>query len=276
MATGNRLTNKVALITGSSSGIGRAIALRYAAEGAKVICADLSPAPRVAILKDPSAQAAPEARPTHELIGPGSAAFVQTDVGEAAAVENAVHFAVMTFGRLDVMVNNAGIAPEARSMGPIHEQQDDVWDLTMRVNAKSVYLGCKFAIRQMLAQEPHGSGDRGWIVNMSSIMGTVATHWAPSYCASKGAVSSLTRQVALDYATHRIHCNAVCPGFTETAILEETTSFGPTPQMLAERHPFGGVGTPEDIAKVAVLLASDDASWITGVNLPVDGGYIIQ
>lgn len=102
MATGNRLTNKVALITGSSSGIGRAIALRYAAEGAKVICADLSPATRVAVLKGPSGQAAPEAQPTHELIGHGRAAFVQTDVGEAAAVENAVQFAVKTFGRLDV------------------------------------------------------------------------------------------------------------------------------------------------------------------------------
>lgn len=102
MATGNRLTNKVALITGSSSGIGRAIALRYAAEGAKVICADLSPAARVAALKDPSGQVDGEAQPTHELIGPGNAAFVQTDVGEAAAVENAVQFAVKTFGRLDV------------------------------------------------------------------------------------------------------------------------------------------------------------------------------
>jgi NAD(P)-dependent dehydrogenase (short-subunit alcohol dehydrogenase family) len=97
-----------------------------------------------------------------------------------------------------------------------------------------------------------------------------------AYCASKGTVSSLTRQVALDYAKHRIHCNAICPGFTETAMFQETTSFGPTPQMLAERHPLGGVGTPEDVANAAVMLASDDASWITGVNLPVDGGYIVH
>lgn len=97
-----------------------------------------------------------------------------------------------------------------------------------------------------------------------------------SYCASKGAVSSLTRQVALEYAKHRIHCNAICPGFTETAMFEDTTAHGPSPDVFADRHPFGGVGTPEDIAKLAVVLASDDASWLTGVNLPVDGGYVVR
>lgn len=97
-----------------------------------------------------------------------------------------------------------------------------------------------------------------------------------SYCASKGAVSSLTRQVALEYAKHRIHCNAICPGFTDTAMFEDTTAKGPSPNSFAERHPLKGVGSSEDIAKVAVMLASDDASWITGVNLPVDGGYIVR
>ncbi|KAG6359223.1 hypothetical protein INS49_012744 [Diaporthe citri] len=254
MATGTRLTNKVALVTGSSSGIGRAIALRYVAEGAKVVCADLSPALRVAVHKNPPDQV-PGGQPTHELIGPQSAAFVQTDVGDAAAVENAVKFAIETFGRLDIMVNNAGISPEATTPAMLHEMQEDIWDKTMRVNAKSVFLGCKFALRQMLAQEPHESA---------------------SYCASKGAVSSLTRQVALEYAKHRIHCNAICPGFTDTAMFEDTTAHGPSPDVFADRHPFGGVGTPENVAKLAVVLASDDASWLTGVNLPVDGGYVVR
>ncbi|KAL1847115.1 hypothetical protein Daus18300_014056 [Diaporthe australafricana] len=275
MATGTRLANKVALVTGSSSGIGRAIALRYAAEGAKVVCADLSPESRVAKLKDSSNQV-PDGKPTHEMIGPKNAAFVQTDVGDADAVESAVQFAVKTFGRLDIMVNNAGISRESTTPAMIHETQEDVWDQTMRINAKSVFLGCKSALKQMLAQEPHESGDRGWIVNTSSIMALIVGSWCPSYCASKGAVSSLTRQVALDYAKHRIHCNAICPGFTETAILEETASFAAPREVLAERHPFGGLGTPDDIAKLAVVLASDDASWLTGVNLPVDGGYIVR
>lgn len=275
MATGTRLANKVALVTGSSSGIGRAIALRYAAEGAKVVCADLSPASRVAVNKNSPGQV-PGGQPTHELIGPQNAAFVQTDVGDAAAVENAVQFAVETFGRLDIMVNNAGISPEATTPAMLHETQEDIWDKTMRVNTKSVFLGCKFALRQMLAQEPHESGDRGWIINTSSIMALIVTFGCPSYCASKGAVSSLTRQVALEYAKHRIHCNAICPGFTETAMFEDTTAHGPSPDVFADRHPFGGVGTPEDIAKLAVVLASDDASWLTGVNLPVDGGYVVR
>ncbi|GME62416.1 NAD(P)-binding protein [Neofusicoccum parvum] len=261
-----RLLNKTAIVTGASSGLGRAIALRYAAEGANVVCADLTPAARLPMPGDVA---------THELIRQrgGAAAFVKADVGVAAEVEALVAAAAERFGRLDVMVNNAGVSFEAKAPAVLHLTDDGVWDETMRINARSVFLGCKHAIAQMLRQDPHESGDRGWIINMSSIMGLIAGPQNPSYCASKGAVTSLTRQVALDYAEHRIHCNAICPGYTQTAIFAETTTNLTPFDVLQRRHPFGGPGKPEDIAKIAVTLASDDASWLTGVNLPVDGGY---
>ncbi|CAG8419908.1 unnamed protein product [Penicillium salamii] len=151
----------------------------------------------------------------------------------------------------------------------LHLTDESTWDTTMRVNVKSVFLGSKYALAQMLAQEPHSSGDRGWIINISSIMGMIGA----SYCASKGAVSQLTRQMALDYAPHKIHLNALCPGYTQTAIFKETTSYCTPWDDLNRRHPLKGPGFPDDIAKMAVVLASDDASWVTGVCLPVDGGY---
>ncbi|KAL0256099.1 hypothetical protein SLS55_008491 [Diplodia seriata] len=172
-----------------------------------------------------------------------------------------------------LMVNNAGVSFEAKTPAVLHLTDDKVWDDTMRINARSVFLGCKYAIAQMLKQEPHESGDRGWIVNISSIMGLIAGPQNPSYCASKGAVSSLTRQVALDYAEHRIHCNAICPGYIQTAIFRETTQNLTPWDVLVKRHPFGGPGHAEDVAKIAVTLASDDASWMTGTNIPVDGGF---
>lgn len=172
----------------------------------------------------------------------------------------------------------------------LHLTDEATWDTTMRVNTKSVFLGCKYALTRMLEQEPHSSGDRGWIINISSIMGMIAgpenrtyhgegnhesfTEPLPaSYCASKGAVSQLTRQMALDYAPHRIHANALCPGYTQTAIFKETTTHLTPWEDLRRRHPLKGPGLPDGIARMAVVLASEDASWVTGVCLPVDGGY---
>lgn len=188
--TGQRLQHKTSIITGSSSGLGRAIALRYSREGSNVVCADITPTARSGVPKETEIE-------THELIQKdgGRAIFVKCDVGDAGQMEALIEAAVKEFGRVDMyvfpnktphllrgtrltlssLVNNAGISLEARWPATCHLTNEDVWDTTMRVNAKSVFLGCKYAIAQMLKQEPHPSGDRGWIINMSSIMGIVAS-----------------------------------------------------------------------------------------------------
>lgn len=184
MAHSLRLHEKVAIVTGSSSGLGRAIAVRYAQEGAKVVCADLSPTAR---------SQEESVIQTQDLITKkgGQAIFVQTDVGDATQMERLVQAAVTEYGRLDMyasqvnigkdiladssysLVNNAGISVEARNPAVLHLTDESAWDLTMRVNAKSVFLGCKYALIQMLKQEPRLGRDRGWIINISSIMGMI-------------------------------------------------------------------------------------------------------
>ena len=267
-----RLLNKIAIVTGSSSGVGRAIARAYSREGASVICSDLRPSARSEVPKEAEIN-------TDDLIRQegGKAIFVETDVTSSSQMEALVSGAAEAFGRVDVMVNNAGVSLEARTPARIHEAADEVWHKTMAVNATSVFYGCKYATGQMMSQEPLSpSGDRGWIVNLSSILGVVGAYNCPAYCASKGAVSNLTRAVALDYAKHGIHCNAICPGYTKTAIFADTIEHAASKEVLDGLHPLKGAGTPEDIAKAAVVLASDDASWITGIDFPVEGGYLAK
>ncbi|KAJ0375605.1 hypothetical protein COL26b_006111 [Colletotrichum chrysophilum] len=260
-----RLASKVCIITGSSSGLGRAIALTYAAEGAHIVCADLQPTARAEVESEGIAN-------TDDLIrqNGGRAIFVKTDMTKPEQVQNLVSKCVEEYGRLDVLVNNAGISLEAgRPPLGIHETPLETWNVTMSVNATSVFLGCKYAIAQMLTQPLLPSGDRGWIVNVSSIFGLVGGRHNISYAASKGAVSNLTRQVAMDYAEARIH-------YVKTAIFVNTVKTLHSPEAIAKQHPFRGVGTPEDIVGAAVFLASDDARWITGICMPVDGGYTAQ
>ncbi|KAH7027222.1 uncharacterized protein B0I36DRAFT_432545 [Microdochium trichocladiopsis] len=278
MTTTQRLLSKVAIITGSSSGLGRSIALAYSREGAHVVCADLRPDARVQVAAEAGAAN------TDELIRQtgGRAIFVKTDVSSAAEIEQLVQAAVKEFGRVDILVNNAGISLEAgRPPMRIHEVPEDVWDTTIAINVKSVFLATKAVVTQMLRQEPHASSTgggqhRGWIINLASIYGLVGGRHNISYAASKAAVVNMTRQVALDYAPDKIHCNAICPGFVKTAIYAQTVENLSNEEIVTSLHPWGTVGAPQDIAGAAVFLASDEAGWITGAALPVDGGYTAQ
>ncbi|MBE7181216.1 MAG: SDR family oxidoreductase [Terriglobus roseus] len=287
----NRLAGRTALITGSSSGIGRAVAIAFAAEGANVCCLDLYPNLRNAV--DPATGKADSihnritsGEPTHELLarqhGDARVTFVKTDVTSARDWERAVQACVERFSRLDIVVNNAGISVESTHARPLraHETSEADYDKTMAVNAKGVFLGCKYGAGQMLAQAaPEGGrGPRGWIVNTASVQGLLAYFGTPAYCAAKHAVVGLTRQVALDYARDRIHCNCVCPGFLQTAMTQNLQGDAGALSQIASQHPWGGggIGDPEDVARAVVYLASDDLRWITGVALPVDGGFMCQ
>ncbi|KAL8769883.1 MAG: hypothetical protein Q9209_004321 [Squamulea sp. 1 TL-2023] len=265
----NRLIDKVTIITGASSGLGRAIALAFAANGAgPIVCADLVPNARGTWGVDE-----PEV-PTHELInnryGDSRAVFVKTDVTVAADVDNMVKEAVKAGGRLDVIVNNAGTGG-TETAGKIHEMTEQTWDFTMNINARSVFLGTKYAIAQFLAQPPHeSSGHRGWIINTASMLGIVGLQpSAAAYCASKGAVVLLTKQVAVEYAKDKIH-------YLKTPMTEPIYNDVATREGINAMTPWGEWGLPEDVAKCAVFLASDDAAYVTGVPLVIDGGYTAQ
>lgn len=281
-----RLSNRTVIVTGSSGSLGQAIALSLAAEGANICCVDLFAAPRNQI--NPSTGKADdyhnrsnEAESTlsilHSRHGQNRAIFVQTDVTSPQAWEAAIAACVKQFGRLDILCNNAGISVESTHERPfpVHETSEDDWDRTLAINAKSVFLGCKYGLGQMLAQEMRpGATERGCIVNTSSIQGLLAYHNTPAYCASKGAVSQLTKQVAVDYAGEKIRCNAVCPGFLRTTMTQNLQGDPAAKEKIDQAHPLGGIGSVADVAKSVVFLASEDAAgWVTGVNLPVDGGY---
>ncbi|CZR50945.1 related to dehydrogenases with different specificities (related to short-chain alcohol dehydrogenases) [Phialocephala subalpina] len=287
-----RLAGRVAIVTGASSGLGRAIALRYAEEGATVMCADINPVAK--------ANAAYELQvATHEVINSGErrvgkAAFTKVDLREEDQVKELVAKTVAKFGRLDIIVNCAGIANadvDGLAAQPggvrVHELQTSSFDNTMAINTRGVFLGCKYALQQFLAQEPlpaslRGDRARGWIVNIASTAGLIALGGAPSYTTSKHAVMGLTKQIAIDYAKDKIHCNAVCPSFIDTPLISNITRATDNPiavgtaQALVAAHPWGALGQPEDVASAAVFLASEDSQWMTGTSLVVDGGYTAQ
>jgi glucose 1-dehydrogenase len=252
------LQDKVAIVTGASSGIGRAIAVRFAGEGARVILADVRELP----IEGGSSTLSL----IHQSGNEGH--FVATDVSQWSAIDSLVSGVIEWFGRLDVMVNNAAVYTSTSLVDSSEEQ----WRRVMAVNVDGVFFGCKRAVQQMQVQEPMGD-TRGRIINLSSQHGMVASPGDPAYGVRKAAVVHLTRQVAVDYAKDKIVCNAIAPG----KILTGRTDIAIAPEMLAyatTRTPWPRLADPADIGSTATFLASDMATYLTGVNLLVDGGWM--
>ena len=247
------------VVTGSASGLGRAIALRFAEEGARVVVSDVRREPREG------------GEATEKVIADagGTSVFVEADVSRWSDVDRLVSAAVERFGRLDVIVNNAGIA--GRHSKPLLETTEEDWDAIMAVNLRGVFLCCKRAIAEMLGQEPVGEV-RGRVINVYSQHGMVGPPGHVAYAASKGGVVNLTRQLAVDYGPRGILVNAVAPGKILTSSPEQQS-----PETLAYSHartPFPRLGRPTDVAGAALFLASDDSLYVSGTNLLVDGGWM--
>jgi NAD(P)-dependent dehydrogenase (short-subunit alcohol dehydrogenase family) len=249
-----RLKEKVALVTGAASGIGRATAMLFGQEGAKVMCADLD--------------AEGAERVAQQIAGSGGeAASTQADVSQAADVQRMIQETVERWDRMDVLVNNAGIV----FLLPVTQVPEEQWDQLMNVNLKGVYLGCKYGIPQMVGQ------GKGTIVNTASIAGLRGFATYDTYCASKGGVVQLTKALAVEFARMNIRVNCVCPSIIDTAMLDggvvemgmDKTEFV---ALAGQAHPMGRIGRAEEVAAAILFLASEEASFITGVALPVDGG----
>jgi NAD(P)-dependent dehydrogenase (short-subunit alcohol dehydrogenase family) len=250
-----RVEGKVALITGGASGIGRATALTFAREGAKLIIADMN--------EEGGQQ-------TVHLITEkgGKAIFVQTDVTQATAVEALISKAVETYGRLDCAHNNAGISGGGRALTA--EYAEDMWHQVIAVNLTGVWLCMRYAIPQMLSQ---GSGA---IVNTASVAGLIGARGLAAYVASKHGVVGLTKTAALEYAQQGIRVNCVCPGVIHTPMTARGLSDPERRARIVASEPMGRVGTPEEVAEAVVWLCSDAASFVTGHTMTVDGGYVAQ
>ena len=252
------LKDKVALITGGSSGIGRACAQIFAREGAKVVVTDVN-----VTGGEETVRAIQEAG--------GEASFVRADVSQAAEVEAMVARAVALYGRLDCGFNNASDnAAHLGALVPTHEYPEENWDRIIDVNLKGVWLCMKFEIRQMLEQ------GGGAIVNTSSALGLVGTRDMPAYVASKHGIVGLTRAAALEYAEQGIRVNAVCPGYIRTPMTKARLDDPEGAARMLAREPIGRVGEPEEVAETVVWLCSEAASFVTGHALAVDGGWVAQ
>ena len=249
------LNNKVALVTGGSSGIGRATALLFASKGAKVVVADVQVSggqETVDMIKEAG----------------GDAIFVKTDVSKSNDVKALINQTVEHYGRLDCAFNNAGINGRP---APIVDQEEETWDRVININLKGVWLCMKYEVVQMLKQ------GGGTIVNTASVAGLIGFRNTTPYVASKHGIVGLTKTVALEYAQANIRVNAVCPGVIHTPMVDRFT--GGSPQALARvaaLEPVGRMGKPEEVAEVVVWLSSDAASFVTGHAMAVDGGLVAQ
>lgn len=249
----NTFKDKVALVTGGSSGIGRATALAFAKKGAKVVIADWI-----------------ENQETMDLIKNlgGEAIFVKCDVSKSADVKALIEKTIDTYGRLDFAYNNAGI--EGTS-APTQDCSEENWDKTIDINLKGIWLCMKHQIPVMLEK------GKGSIVNCSSVAGLVGFQGLPAYVASKHGVLGLTKTAALENAKLGIRINAVCPGVIQTPMIDRLTgNQKEAEEQFAGMEPVGRFGQPEEIACAVIWLCSDEASFVTGIEMPVDGGFVAQ
>ena len=246
---------KVAVVTGAGSGIGRATALAFAREGAKVVITDVD---------------ADRGEETAQFIrrAEGEAIFIRCDVTQSEEVELMVNNAVTTFGRIDCAFNNAGIQSPHQ---PVHEFPEDVWDQLLNVNLKGVFLCVKHEIPHMLRQ------GKGAIVNAASVGGLIGTAGLCAYTASKHGVIGLTKTAALEYAKQGIRVNAVCPGAINTPMVDKAEMIYPeVRELLTSMHPIGRLGEPDEVAAAVLWLCSDRASFVTGHSLVIDGALTAQ
>jgi NAD(P)-dependent dehydrogenase (short-subunit alcohol dehydrogenase family) len=248
-----KLDGKVAIVTGGASGIGRATCLLFADEGARVVVADWNGEGARAAADEISARG-------------GTATGLRVDVSSADEVQEMVASAVRTYGKLDVLFNNAGVEGE---MAPTGDCTLENWHRVIETNLSGAFYGMKFAIKEM------AKAGGGVIVNNASVAGLVGFATLPAYCASKGGVIQLTRTAALEYAKQGIRVNVICPGVIWTPMVERVT--GGTTEARAQfeaLEPVGRFGTPEEIAKAALFLASDDSTFCTGAPFIIDGGFV--
>jgi NAD(P)-dependent dehydrogenase (short-subunit alcohol dehydrogenase family) len=252
-----RLRDKVCIITGAGSGMGRTASLMFAAEGAKVVVAEFSEAAgeeTVRLVRDAG----------------GEATFVKVDVSSEADAKAMVDHAVATYGRVDVLYNNAGIMPEEDHS--VIDTSVEAWDRVMAVNVRGVFLGCKYAIPVMVEQ---GSGS---VINISSFVALMGcSNPQDAYTASKGAVLALTKSLAVQFGPRGVRTNAICPGPVETPLLMDwLVKDEEAKRIRLARNPTGRFGKPEEIVHMGIYLASDESRWTNGAQLVVDGGITVN
>ena len=250
-----KLQGKVAIVTGGTSGIGQAVALLFVEEGAKVAVIGRSESKGEATLDKIKSNG-------------GKALFIKTDVSKSGDVKKMIEETMNAYGRIDILVNNAGINP----VGTTLDTSEELWDQVMGINLKGTFLCSKYALRHMLDQ---GGGS---IINVGSINSFMSFENEVAYGVSKGGVLMFTKATALDFAKKNIRVNCICPGAIKTPMLQEVFNESPDPKavedLMKSKHPMNRIASPEEVAKVALFLACDDSSFITGAAIPVDGGIL--